>query len=121
MKELKLNFGGKKNIWLLNLSEIRRAIPEHLFKKDELRFLISVFYSLFFTLGLSYLARLYIPLNFLMLPFWIVYALFIGTVTTGLWVLGHECGHGAFSNYALLNDILGYILHTSLLVPYFSW
>jgi omega-6 fatty acid desaturase (delta-12 desaturase) len=36
-------------------------------------------------------------------------------------ILAHECGHGSFSNNAILNDTLGYILHTTVLVPYFSW
>lgn len=38
-----------------------------------------------------------------------------------LGVLGHECGHGAFSENQILNDVLGFILHELLLVPYFSW
>jgi len=40
---------------------------------------------------------------------------------TGIWVLGHECGHGSFSKHKILNDILGFFLHASVLMPYFSW
>jgi len=36
-------------------------------------------------------------------------------------VIGHECGHGAFSPSRTLNDTVGYALHTLLLVPYFAW
>jgi len=36
-------------------------------------------------------------------------------------VLAHECGHGAFSSSQFLNDIVGYIIHQALLVPYFAW
>ena len=39
----------------------------------------------------------------------------------GLWVLAHECGHGAFSKNKTLQDSVGYILHSVMLVPYFSW
>ena len=39
----------------------------------------------------------------------------------GLWVLAHECGHGAFSDNRRLQDAVGYVLHSALLVPYFSW
>jgi len=42
-------------------------------------------------------------------------------VMTGLWVLGHECGHGGFANSALINDVVGLIVHSFLLVPFFSW
>jgi len=38
-----------------------------------------------------------------------------------LWVLAHECGHGAFSDNRKLETIVGYCLHSFLLVPYFSW
>jgi omega-6 fatty acid desaturase (delta-12 desaturase) len=105
----------------ITVGEIRKAIPEHLFKKDEMRFLVSVGYSVSFTLILMYLGRMYIPLTFWMIPVWILNAAVVGTVLGGVWVLGHECGHQAFSNSALLNDTLGYILHTAVLVPYFSW
>lgn len=82
--------------------------------------MISVFFSVSLTLMCGYLGS-FIPLSWWALPIWIVYAVITGTVATGVWVLGHECGHKAFSNNDLLNDILGYILHTPLLVPYFSW
>lgn len=78
-------------------------------------------YSVSFTLLLGYLARNYLPLTYSMIPIWIVYAVITGTVATGVWVLGHECGHFAFSETRWLNDALGLVLHSSLLVPYFSW
>jgi len=40
---------------------------------------------------------------------------------TGLWVIGHECGHGGFSESPLVNDTVGLAVHSALLVPYFSW
>jgi len=58
------------------------------------------------------------------IPEWIrypVYSIAMGTVLTGHWVLGHECGHGSFSVSKLQNDLVGYIVHSALLVPYFSW
>jgi len=38
-----------------------------------------------------------------------------------LWVVAHECGHGAFSDYEIVNDTVGWVAHSFLLVPYFSW
>jgi len=52
---------------------------------------------------------------------WSIYAFWQGAAMTGLWVIAHECGHGAFSSSQTLNDAVGYVLHTSLLVPYFAW
>lgn len=42
-------------------------------------------------------------------------------LTSDLQVIGHECGHSAFSPSPYLNDTLGFILHSLLLTPYFSW
>ena len=55
------------------------------------------------------------------LPLWTSYAAVTGTVAMGLWVLAHECGHGAFSKNKKINDAVGFVLHSALLVPYYSW
>ncbi|KAK9824841.1 hypothetical protein WJX81_005778 [Elliptochloris bilobata] len=52
---------------------------------------------------------------------WPVYWFFQGALATGVWVIAHECGHGAFSKWQAVNDGVGLVLHSCLLVPYFSW
>lgn len=52
---------------------------------------------------------------------WILYGFVQGLICTGLWILGHEAGHGAFSKHGRLNDVVGFFAHSALLVPYFSW
>ena len=52
---------------------------------------------------------------------WVAYAVAQGTVLTGLWVIGHECGHQSFSPWTVVNDATGFVIHTALLVPYWSW
>jgi omega-6 fatty acid desaturase (delta-12 desaturase) len=105
----------------LTLEMIKKAIPAHLFIKDEMHFLVHVVWSVSATLVLAYLAHQYIPLTLMAIPLWILYAIVNGTIGIGVWVLGHECGHGSFSDKQWANDLLGYFLHTPLLVPYFSW
>jgi len=51
----------------------------------------------------------------------VAFILLCGTCETGLWVAAHECGHHAFSKYEALNDCIGFILHSYLLAPYFTW
>lgn len=33
----------------------------------------------------------------------------------------HECGHQAFSTSKTLNNTIGWVVHSSLLVPYHAW
>jgi len=105
----------------LTFEQIRKQLPDHLFVKDEARFLISVIFSASLVITTAYLSFTYIPLNVYTIPLWILYAFVNGTFAIGLWVLGHECGHGAFSESQTKNDILGFLLHTINMVPYFSW
>ncbi|CAG8503236.1 16930_t:CDS:1 [Gigaspora margarita] len=44
-----------------------------------------------------------------------------GTMFWAIFVLGHDCGHGSFSRYPWLNDVVGTFLHTLILVPYTPW
>lgn len=52
---------------------------------------------------------------------WNVYWAVQGLNGTGLWVIAHECGHQAFSSSRAINDTIGLILHSFLLVPYHGW
>ncbi|CAD8106858.1 unnamed protein product [Paramecium sonneborni] len=94
--------------------EIRKAIPQHLFQKNEFQFLVSIGQAISCLLLLTYFAYNYVPLNWMALPFGL-YMLYNRNR-----VLGHECSHFTFSDTKWLNDALGFILHEALLVPYFS-
>ncbi len=59
-----------------------------------------------------------VPLRYVL---WPAYWFCQGVVCTGIWVVAHECGHGAFSSYTWLNDAVGLVFHSCLLVPYYSW
>jgi len=45
----------------------------------------------------------------------------MGIFATGLWIIAHECGHQAFSASKQINNAVGWVLHSILLVPYHSW
>jgi len=105
------------------LSQIKKAIPPHCFKRSVLRSFSYVVFDLTIAFLLYYLATNYIdllpkPLSYLA---WPTYGFVQGCVLTGVWVIAHECGHHAFSDYQWLDDTVGLILHSCLLVPYFSW
>ncbi|KAK4419496.1 Delta(12)-acyl-lipid-desaturase [Sesamum alatum] len=105
------------------LGDIKKAIPPHCFERSVSRSFSYVVYDLVIVSILYYIATSYIHL--LESPFcylaWPVYWAVQGCVCTGIWVIAHECGHHAFSDYQWLDDTVGLILHSALLVPYFSW
>lgn len=100
---------------------ILSVIPEHCFKKDTVKSLAYALVSVALTLGFGALAYTFIPMKLSYIGAWAAYAIAAGTCATGAWVAAHECGHGAFSDNKMIQDSLGYVLHTLLLVPYFSW
>ncbi|KAL1293557.1 hypothetical protein HN51_054211 [Arachis hypogaea] len=105
------------------LGELRKAIPPHCFKRSVARSFSYVFFDLTIASIFAYVAINYfwnLPHNLSFLA-WPLYWFAQGAVMTGVWVIAHECGHHAFSDYQWLDDLVGFILHSFLLVPYFSW
>ncbi|EPQ51967.1 hypothetical protein GLOTRDRAFT_48276 [Gloeophyllum trabeum ATCC 11539] len=118
------------------LKEIRAAIPAHLFVRDTPRAMLYLIRDLLMA-AIVWKIGLQIDPTFkrvdvlsLMTPVgaeagrwlaWVAYWWMQGLIFTGIWVIGHECGHGAFSAHKWVNDIIGFITHTCLWTPYFSW
>ncbi|KAL3419150.1 fatty acid desaturase [Phlyctema vagabunda] len=106
------------------MKQIHDAIPAHCFKPSTLRSMAYVARDAFYCSTLMYLAVNYIPLlpnPALRFAAWIAYTTVQGFVFTGIWILAHECGHGAFSTSKKLNHFMGLIMHSFLLVPFHSW
>ena len=101
-------------------AQVRAALPARVMTRDTKRSLFYAFCSVVQSAACLAVGS-HIPLTLAALPLWIVYACVAGTVWTGMWVVAHECGHGAFSDNRRLQDAVGYFLHTVLLVPYYSW
>jgi len=104
-----------------NKKQVFDAMPADSWKRDDKISLMYAGISLALTLGTGALAWMFLPLKMAFLPLWALYWYAAGTIATGCWVIAHECGHGAFSDNKLLQDTVGYLFHTALLVPYFSW
>ncbi|KAI7867552.1 delta-12-fatty acid desaturase [Spinellus fusiger] len=105
------------------VKEIRDAIPAHCFQRDTFRSLTYVLHDILFV-GLLVYAASHIdalPISAVFrFGLWVAYWFSQSVVGTGLWVIGHECGHQAFSPSKAINDGTGKIIHSFLLVPYFS-
>ncbi|KAH9930829.1 fatty acid desaturase-domain-containing protein [Fomitopsis serialis] len=119
-----------------SLSEIRAAIPAHLHVRNTRTGLLYLGRDLAMA-ALAWRIAVYIDPTFrstyithhlthrgaetMRWCAWLAYWWFQGLIFTGIWVIGHECGHGAFSANKRVCDIVGYITHTLLWTPYFSW
>ncbi|EIM85226.1 uncharacterized protein STEHIDRAFT_59242 [Stereum hirsutum FP-91666 SS1] len=114
-----------------NISQIRAVIPPRLFERDTRTSLFYLVRDLIQILVLGFGIYWFDSLLaeegkgagwwVLRSLLWAGYWWFQGLALTGLWVLGHECGHAAFSPSQPLNDALGFVIHTALWTPYFSW
>ncbi|XP_076897431.1 acyl-lipid (9+3)-(E)-desaturase-like [Bidens hawaiensis] len=105
------------------ISDLKKAIPPHCFHRSLTRSFSYVLSDLAITAVLYHLATTYfhhLPTPFTTLA-WLSYWIAQGCVLTGVWVIAHECGHHAFSDYQWVDDTVGFVLHSALLVPYFSW
>ncbi|KAI8557307.1 hypothetical protein RHMOL_Rhmol04G0000500 [Rhododendron molle] len=98
------------------IAEIRAAIPEHCWVKDPWKSLSYVIWDVLVVFGLAVVA-----IYFNNWAVWPLYWAAQGTMFWALFVLGHDCGHGSFSNSPLLNCVVGHLLHSSILVPYHGW
>ncbi|KAI8670616.1 FA-desaturase domain-containing protein [Fusarium keratoplasticum] len=107
-----------------DIKTIKDAIPAHCFQPSLFTSFYYVFRDFAMVATLVWAALTYIPAisdQRLRVAAWMVYGFVQGLVCTGVWILGHECGHGAFSTHGKLNNVVGWFLHSFLLVPYFSW
>jgi len=108
------------------IKDIRDAIPKHCFERSAIRGWAYILRDMACLAATFYLAHNfvtpeYVPSKPARAVLWGLYTVLQGLFGTGLWVIAHECGHQAFSPSRLINDATGWLLHSALFVPYFSW
>ncbi|GKB35943.1 delta(12) fatty acid desaturase-like protein [Tanacetum coccineum] len=105
------------------VGDLKKTIPPHCFKRPLIRSFGSLFHDLILIYSLYYIASSYIRL----LPqthtyvAWPLYWVAQSGILVRLWVLGHDCGHHAFSEYQWIDDAVGFFVHTVTMTPYFSF
>ncbi|CAL1547813.1 unnamed protein product [Lymnaea stagnalis] len=108
---------------LPSIVDIKKALPAHCFESNVS---LSIYYMIkdFILVALLYILvewtwEVFPPVAqiFITPLFWLVQ----GTLFTALFVVGHDAGHGSFSNSEVINTICGNICHTFLLCPYYMW
>lgn len=123
--------GNQFNVPDYTIKDILNAIPKHCYERSLVRSLGYVARDIFFMGLIMFVGYTYIPqvqiaghetaAYYVRGMLWLLMSYAIGLFGFGLWILAHECGHGAFSDYLAVNDFVGWVLHSYVWVPYFSW
>ncbi|PBK76091.1 hypothetical protein ARMSODRAFT_876574 [Armillaria solidipes] len=128
----------------VTLKDVRDAVPKHLFE-------CSTFWGLFYVfkhLAITYAFHLFAtriddisqfivggsndtrPLHSLISAFlWLTFWAWQGFAFAGIWCLAcsishrrhHQAGHDAISSHRIVNSVVGIVLHTFVLTPYYAW
>ncbi len=98
------------------LGQVKAAIPAYCFEPSTWKSL-SYFFLDVSIIGILYAIGNYLDSWF----FWPIFWLMQGTMFWALFVVGHDCGHGSFSKKKWLNNLIGHLSHTPILVPFHGW
>ncbi|KAI9000202.1 fatty acid desaturase-domain-containing protein [Gaertneriomyces semiglobifer] len=111
--------------WDVNLSALRKSLPPHIFEKSLPRSLFHFVFDGLVLAGLYYgYSQTLAQREKWSLLEWAAYAVWMQVVGLFMWsmfCIGHDCGHGSFSNYKKINAVVGHISHGFLLVPFWPW
>jgi acyl-lipid omega-3 desaturase len=99
-----------------SLGDLKAAIPAECFQPNVGKSLFYFFQDILI-IGLLYAVAHYLDSWYFFPIFWVMQ----GTMFWALFVVGHDCGHQSFSKQKWLNDLIGHLSHTPILVPYHGW
>ncbi|CAJ0569875.1 unnamed protein product, partial [Mesorhabditis spiculigera] len=100
------------------VGELRAVIPAECFEKSLPTSIAYMVLDFVIIAGL-YKAQPYFEM--FSLPGMLFWYFLMGMMGFAVFVVGHDCGHGTFSKYKWVNDIIGHICHGILLAPYWPW
>jgi omega-6 fatty acid desaturase (delta-12 desaturase) len=109
----------------LTLSAVRKDIPSALMRPVEWRSWAALLRVLVMAAGcLWVISQVGADPWGTSVPEWIVLSVvwpIYGLVLVGLFVIGHDCGHGAFSRHRSVNTVIGYGLMSMMLNGFHTW
>ncbi|TCD65363.1 hypothetical protein EIP91_002761 [Steccherinum ochraceum] len=111
----------------LKFSDIQAAVPPHLRRKSFGWAMVYVIRCCSFSWMFYVLASRIDSTGFLnVVPglrwiAWMAYWFWQSVAWAGIFTLAHEAGHDNVSQHKYLNYSVGYVLHSFLLAPHFSW
>lgn len=98
------------------LADLRAAVPRHCFEPSTARSLLHLGLDL---AGLAALQGLAWWVDHWAL--WLLLWPLMGLLCWAIFLVAHDCGHGAFSAARWVNTLVGQLVSSPLLVPYHGW
>jgi acyl-lipid omega-6 desaturase (Delta-12 desaturase) len=99
----------------IRLRDILDTLPRSVFEQNPrqawLRLLLSLGCGILGYVGLAIAPWYALPVMWF----------FMGTVLTGFFVIGHDCGHRSFSRKLWINDWVGHLVFLPLIYPFHAW
>ncbi|KAK4689533.1 hypothetical protein P7C73_g564, partial [Tremellales sp. Uapishka_1] len=131
-EEKELTEGERFIVPNFTVKQLLDAIPAHCFHRSAIRsgrYVIQDYAAIALGVYLTFqidpfLSKFNIsPITYTIakISLYALYTVYAGLFGTGLWIIGHECGHQAFSSSKTINNSVGWVLHSFLLVPYQAW
>lgn len=107
----------------LKVSNLKRVLPAKCFQKN---LPLSIVYGL---IDMTLVAACYFTYKSLLpfIPFYVqlmaylIYSFFAGFFMWAIFVVGHDCDHGSFSNSRFCNVFFGHFFHGAIMTPFFPW
>ncbi|KAL1696384.1 fatty acid desaturase-domain-containing protein [Schizophyllum commune] len=118
------------------LKDIHDAVPKALLRRNQWKGALYVSRDIALSILLLFIAshikpwaandfggHIHAPLikQLISAALWLAYWWFQGLTWAGIFCLGHDAGHGTLFNSSKVNNAVGFVLHSFLLAPYFSW
>ncbi len=103
-----------------NIKQFKEAIPPECY---VIRPMVSwlTFVRTFFLVFLFQVLLWLTPLEAAFIPLLVVLVFLAGLSFVGIFVLGHDCGHYAFSEKKWVNDLIGTLCHFPIMNGLFAW
>ncbi|HBQ98947.1 MULTISPECIES: fatty acid desaturase [unclassified Roseofilum] len=99
----------------IRLRDIINTLPREVFIKDSIKAWSGLIINLILV-GLGWWGTAIAPWYCLPL-LW----LFTGSAFTGLFVIGHDCGHRSFANRKWINNLIGHLVFIPCIYPFHGW